>query len=188
MIWTMSHPCFELNDFFMCGRAKLSTDFSEIKIVFNLPPDRPLPNFQPTWNLAPTDPIPIVRRDATDGLRRLDVVRWGLLPFWAKDAKLSYLTFNARAEEVDQKPVYRGARQLLRVEANWATGKATLCDCAAIRCTYGDGRALGALALANKRDGAERNNRNLSAQPDAGPAAQPHARHPTWPGVVAVAG
>ena len=35
----------------MCGRARLSTDFSEIKIVFNLPPDRPMPNFAPTWNL-----------------------------------------------------------------------------------------------------------------------------------------
>jgi putative SOS response-associated peptidase YedK len=47
----------------MCGRAKLSTDFSEIRIVFRLPPDRPLPNFAPTYNLAPTDPIPIVRCD-----------------------------------------------------------------------------------------------------------------------------
>jgi hypothetical protein len=36
----------------MCGRARLSTDFSEIKIVFNLPPDRPMPNFAPTWNLG----------------------------------------------------------------------------------------------------------------------------------------
>jgi putative SOS response-associated peptidase YedK len=93
----------------MCGRARLSTDFSEIKLVFNLPPDRPLPNFQPTYNLAPTDPVPIVRRDPDDGLRRLDVVRWGLVPFWAKDVKISYSTFNARAEEVDKKSAYREA-------------------------------------------------------------------------------
>jgi putative SOS response-associated peptidase YedK len=39
------------------------------------------PNFAQTYNLAPTDPIPIVRRDPDDGLRRLDVLRWGLLPF-----------------------------------------------------------------------------------------------------------
>ena len=93
----------------MCGRARLSTDFSEIRIVFRMPPDRPLPNFAPTYNLAPTDPIPILRRDPDDGLRRLDVVRWGLLPFWAKDVKLSYSTFNARAEEIDKKPAFREA-------------------------------------------------------------------------------
>jgi hypothetical protein len=51
----------------MCGRARLSTDFSEIKLVFGIPPDRPTPNFAPTWNLAPTDPIPIVPRNPTTG-------------------------------------------------------------------------------------------------------------------------
>ena len=69
----------------MCGRVRLSTDFSEIKIAFRIPPEWPVPNFAPTWNLAPTDPIPIVRRDRDDGQRRLDVVRWGLIPYWAKD-------------------------------------------------------------------------------------------------------
>jgi hypothetical protein len=38
--------------------------------VLNLPPDRPMPNFAPSWNLTPTDPIPIVRRNPDDGLRR----------------------------------------------------------------------------------------------------------------------
>jgi putative SOS response-associated peptidase YedK len=98
----------------MCGRARLSTDFSEIKIVFGLPPDRPVPNFAPTWNLAPTDPIPIVRRDRDDGLRRLDVVRWGLIPYWAKDIKIGYSTFNARCEDVDGKPAFREAFQRRR--------------------------------------------------------------------------
>lgn len=72
----------------MCGRARLSTDFSEIRIAFRIPSERPTPNFAPTWNLAPTDPIPIVRRDRDDGKRRLDVVRWGLIPYWAKDIKI----------------------------------------------------------------------------------------------------
>jgi putative SOS response-associated peptidase YedK len=84
-------------------------DFSELRVPFRLAPNHPLPNFQSTWNLAPTDPIPIVRRDREDGLRRLDVVRWGWLPYWAKDAKLSYSTFNARGEEVATKPVFRDA-------------------------------------------------------------------------------
>src|SRR5579862_8905726 len=62
-------------------------DFSELQVPFRLAPNHPLPNFQTTWNLAPTDPIPIIPLDREDGLRRLDAVRWGLLPYWAKDAK-----------------------------------------------------------------------------------------------------
>jgi hypothetical protein len=56
----------------MCSRASLSTDFSQIKIAFRIPPERPTPNFAPTWNLAPQDPIPIVRRGPNDGRWRLD--------------------------------------------------------------------------------------------------------------------
>jgi putative SOS response-associated peptidase YedK len=93
----------------MCGRARLSTDFSEIRIAFRIPPERPTPNFAPTWNLAPTDPIPIVRRDREDGLRRLDVVRWGLIPYWAKDIKIGYSTINARCEDIETKPAFREA-------------------------------------------------------------------------------
>jgi putative SOS response-associated peptidase YedK len=44
----------------MCGRARLSSDVSEIKIAFGIPPERPTPNIAPSWNLAPTDPAPIV--------------------------------------------------------------------------------------------------------------------------------
>jgi len=54
----------------MCGRARLSSDVSEIKLVFRIPPERPMPNIAPSWNVAPTDPL-----------------RWGLVPFWAKDIK-----------------------------------------------------------------------------------------------------
>ena len=93
----------------MCGRARLSTDFSEIKLVFNIPPDQPVPNFAPTYNLAPTDPIPIVRHDAEAHSRSLDVVGWGLVPYWAKDVKIGYSTFNARCEDVENKPAFRDA-------------------------------------------------------------------------------
>jgi putative SOS response-associated peptidase YedK len=48
----------------MCGRAKLETDVSEIKIAFRIPPEYPTPNFAPSWNVAPTDNLPIVRYDA----------------------------------------------------------------------------------------------------------------------------
>ena len=56
----------------MCGRARLSSDVSEIKIAFGIPPDRPTPNFAASWNVAPTDPLPIVRYDAKDRQRSLE--------------------------------------------------------------------------------------------------------------------
>src|SRR5229473_2633069 len=60
--------------------------FSQIRIAFRIPPERPTPNFAPTYNLAPTDPIPIVRYDAKAGERSLDVARWWLVPwFWKKE-------------------------------------------------------------------------------------------------------
>jgi putative SOS response-associated peptidase YedK len=93
----------------MCARGHLSTDLDKIKRFFGLPSDRPVPNFAPTYNLAPTDPIPIIHRDRTDGQRRLDVVRWGLVPYWAKDIKIGYSTFNARSEELESKPAFREA-------------------------------------------------------------------------------
>ena len=43
----------------MCGRARLSSDVSEIKLVFSTPPHRPTPNIAPSWNVAPTDPLPV---------------------------------------------------------------------------------------------------------------------------------
>jgi hypothetical protein len=54
--------------------------------------------------VAPTDPLPIVHYDAKAGTRDLEVMRWGLIPYWAKDIKIGFSTINARAEEVDTKP------------------------------------------------------------------------------------
>jgi putative SOS response-associated peptidase YedK len=90
----------------MCGRARLSSDVSEIKLVFSIPPDRPTPNFAPSWNVAPTDPLPIVRRDR-DGRRSLDIMRWGLVPFWAKDIKVGFANINAKAEGIENRPAFR---------------------------------------------------------------------------------
>jgi hypothetical protein len=41
----------------MCGRARLSSDVSEIKLVLSIPPDRPMPNIAPSWNVARTNPL-----------------------------------------------------------------------------------------------------------------------------------
>jgi putative SOS response-associated peptidase YedK len=65
----------------MCGRVRLSSDVSEIKLVFSIPPRRPSPNFPASWNVAPTDALPVVRYDVKAGERSLDILRWGLVPF-----------------------------------------------------------------------------------------------------------
>src|ERR1043165_7042844 len=90
----------------MCGRAKLDGDISQIKIAFRVPPDYATPNFPPSWNVAPTDSLPIVRYDPKSGHRTLDLKRWGLVPYWAKGIKIGFSTINAMAETVDTKPYF----------------------------------------------------------------------------------
>jgi putative SOS response-associated peptidase YedK len=89
--------------------ACLGGDVSEIKIAFGIPPERPTPNIPPSWNLAPTDPLPVVRFDAKERQRSLDVMRWGLVPFWAKDIKVGFANINAKAEGIENKPAFREA-------------------------------------------------------------------------------
>jgi putative SOS response-associated peptidase YedK len=82
----------------MCGRARLSSDVSEIKVASRIPPERPTPNFAASWNVAPTDPLPVVGYNPKDHQRGLTVMRWGLVPFWAKDIKVGFANINAKAE------------------------------------------------------------------------------------------
>ena len=97
----------------MCGRVRLSSDVSEIKLVFSIPPHRPASNFPPSWNVAPTDQLPVVRFDAKAGERSLDVLRWGLVPYWAKDFKVGFASINAKAEGMNR-PAFREAFQRRR--------------------------------------------------------------------------
>ena len=64
--------------------------------------------------MAPTDPLPIVRYDGKAGERSLDVMRWGLVPFWAKDIKVGFANINAKAEGIESKPAFREAFQRRR--------------------------------------------------------------------------
>jgi putative SOS response-associated peptidase YedK len=68
-----------------------------------------LPNSRPRYNVAPTDEIAVVRFDPESKQRTLDTLRWGLIPFWAKEAKVGYSMINAKAETVAEKPAYREA-------------------------------------------------------------------------------
>ena len=64
------------------------------------------PNFPPSWNVAPTDSLPVVRHDAKARQRSLDMLRWGLIPYWAKDIKVGFANINAKAEGIESKPAF----------------------------------------------------------------------------------
>src|SRR5215469_3438976 len=98
----------------MCGRVHLSADVNEIEGVFSIPPHRPSPNFAPSWNAAPTDQLPVVRYDRNAGERSLDLLRWGLVPYWAKDLNVGFSNINAKAEGIETKPAFREAFQRRR--------------------------------------------------------------------------
>lgn len=68
-----------------------------------------MPWFAPTYNAAPQSMQPVVRLNRDSGQREVALLRWGLVPYWAKDAKPAYTTINARAEEVAAKPAFREA-------------------------------------------------------------------------------
>src|SRR5262245_25857205 len=90
----------------MCGRAKLPTDVSELKLDLKINWDK-LGDYQPRWNATPTAELPVVT--AAHGERILTAMRWGLIPSWARDAKISRATFNARAEGLATTPAFRNA-------------------------------------------------------------------------------
>ena len=92
----------------MCGRASLPNDVSELKQDLRIEWDK-LGDYRPRWNAAPTSELPVVTSSA--GRRTLEVMRWGLIPPWAKDGKIARTTFNARAEGIDSKPAFRNAWQ-----------------------------------------------------------------------------
>jgi putative SOS response-associated peptidase YedK len=64
-------------------------------------------NLEPRYNIPPTEAVPVVR--SHDGTRTLDMLRWGLVPWWAKDIKVGFSNINAKAETVAEKPAFRDA-------------------------------------------------------------------------------
>ncbi len=93
----------------MCGRYTITSAPEAIRALFRY---QEQPNFPPRYNVAPTQPIPIVR--LADGKRQFALVRWGLLPSWVKDPKTFTLLINARGESVIDKPALRAAMKRRR--------------------------------------------------------------------------
>lgn len=91
----------------MCGRYFLHRPVSEIARFARVATG--LPNVAPSWNKAPTQEAPVLRRHPHSGQRHLDLLRWGLVPRWAQDASGAAKLMNARADTIAQKPSFREA-------------------------------------------------------------------------------
>jgi putative SOS response-associated peptidase YedK len=87
----------------MCGRFTQRKPASDVAKAFELVD---VPELFPRYNIAPTQDVPIVRL-GDDERRHLSLVRWGLIPFWAKDAKIGSSMINARSDTVAEKPAFK---------------------------------------------------------------------------------
>ncbi len=88
----------------MCARYVITSPADAIRALFGY---AERPNFPARYNVAPTQPIPVVRLDA--GKPVFMLVRWGFLPSWVKDPRTFSLLVNARGESVQDKPAFRNA-------------------------------------------------------------------------------
>jgi putative SOS response-associated peptidase YedK len=92
----------------MCGRFARRSTREVLADWFGVELED-IPPFAPSYNVAPQSVQPVVREGRDTGQREFALLRWGLVPFWAKDAKIGYSTINARAEEAAAKPAFREA-------------------------------------------------------------------------------
>ena len=102
----------------MCGRYASARKRQELLAEFRVERDRVEDSLEPDYNVAPTKPVYAVLTRGARGqgdspppevARELRVVRWGLVPSWAKDVSIGSRLINARVETVDSKPAYRQA-------------------------------------------------------------------------------
>lgn len=93
----------------MCGRFTLTATADELRQLFDLADSPVLAKLAPRYNIAPTQPVVVVREHPKSGARTLDVMRWGLIPSWSKEPGTGAPLINARAETVADKPAFRSA-------------------------------------------------------------------------------
>ena len=159
-------PCPQIIE--MCGRyaSFLPPEFlARLFATVN-----PLPNLQPTWNLAPTDDAPVIRLDWETGARHLDVLKWGLVPYFTKDLRTARHPINARSDTVARSGMFKAAfakrRCLVPATAyyewrddtgrcGWVKSKATSLSCSARRrrlsCAFGSPTSASATSRTTAR-------------------------------------
>ena len=93
----------------MCGRFTLG-EVKELITRFSI--DHPLADIPtPRFNIAPGQDVPVIE---AGGSRTMTIMRWGLVPFWAKDARIGNRMINARSESVAERPAFRNALRARR--------------------------------------------------------------------------
>jgi len=88
----------------MCSRYRLS-GAEEVAEFFEAEPSE---EFQPRYNIAPSQQVPVIRQAGSG--RVIANLRWGLVPFWARDISIGSRLINGRSETVLEKPAFRDAR------------------------------------------------------------------------------
>jgi putative SOS response-associated peptidase YedK len=96
----------------MCGRAYSTFTDEELALRYLGKKGVKFPRLRPNYNMSPSHEVPVVK--VVDGERSIELHRWGLVPFWAKDIKIGYKMINARSETVTEKPAFRNAFQKRR--------------------------------------------------------------------------
>jgi putative SOS response-associated peptidase YedK len=122
----------------MCGRYRLSRRKQVVEEHFNAVSGNE--EWGPRYNIAPTQPIPVILQNPREPVREMSLVRWGLIPSWAKDASAAASMINARSETAAAKPAFRDPIRFRRclIPADgfyeWArTGKAKQPFCFEVR-------------------------------------------------------
>ena len=94
----------------MCGRYRLSRRKQIIEVHFDAISGQE--DWIPRYNIAPTQPVPVIRQHPKEPVREFSLMRWGLIrliPHWAKDPSVATSTINARSETAATKPAFRDA-------------------------------------------------------------------------------
>ncbi|SRR6266567_7070659 len=109
----------------MCGRYRLTAKERYLRDHFLPEKDPP---WEPRWNIAPTQQIAPIRKHPAEPTRVFGLMRWGLIPNWAKDKSFGLKTINAMSETAAEKPAFRDAIQRRR--------------CLILRTAFSNGREL----------------------------------------------
>jgi putative SOS response-associated peptidase YedK len=88
----------------MCGRYATTRTDTDLTLLFDAV--NVTEGFPPSWNVAPTDPVPVIRNSQRHAARVVDSARWGLVPPWATDLRAGARMINARAETVATSPAF----------------------------------------------------------------------------------
>jgi putative SOS response-associated peptidase YedK len=89
----------------MCGRYRLSRRKQIVGEYFDaFPGDE---DWTPRYNIAPTQPVPVIRQNPKEPRREVSLLRWGLIPSWSKDMSSAGMMINARSETAATRPAFR---------------------------------------------------------------------------------